>query len=320
MSRYPLRCPGIKRGAAVKIIDIHGHLGDILNLDGGALIGRKGVVMEKMWDPQTLNENQLNRTFGLGEIIYTLTEHWATKAQRARNFTASLENFRRSLDETGVTYAACLPIAPYVTFEDVLEAAGKESRILPFTSVDFTRQHDIEAKLSSDIGKGARGLKLHPIIQKVPLSDPRTAQALRVCEREKRPVLVHTGVSGYYLGKEKSRNVPAYGRIEHIQRAARDFPGVSFIAGHAGLFQVGELCQSLKGLKNVWVDTSFQSPGIIRKLIKTFGPEKVMYASDWPFGNRPPHIMTVKTACRGDRSLEERLFFKNAAELLGIPD
>jgi len=43
-----------------------------------------------------------------------------------------------------------------------------------------------------------------------------------------------------------------------------------------------------------------------------------MYASDWPWGSRPPHIKTVKIACKGDRSLEELIYYKNAAGLLGI--
>jgi hypothetical protein len=65
---------------------------------------RENVVMEKMWDPQALNERQLNRSFGLGALAYKATEYWATKAQRARNFTATLQNMQRSLDEAGVDF------------------------------------------------------------------------------------------------------------------------------------------------------------------------------------------------------------------------
>jgi predicted TIM-barrel fold metal-dependent hydrolase len=52
--------------------------------------------------------------------------------------------------------------------------------------------------------------------------------------------------------------------------------------------------------------------------MKTFGPDRVMYASDWPFGMRSPHMSTVRIACRGVRTLENRLFFENAAELLEL--
>jgi predicted TIM-barrel fold metal-dependent hydrolase len=300
------------------VIDVHSHLGDILNYNGGQLIYRKNVVMEKMWDPQTTNENQLNRSLGLGALAYAITEHWATKAQRARNFTASLENMQRSLDEASVDYTVCLPIAPYVTFDDLARARQQEPRILPFTSVDFTCEHDIAAQLAEDRERGALGLKLHPIIQSTRLDDPRTREALRACSDLKLPVLIHGGVSNYYMGKEKSRNIPTNGRIAYIENAIRDFPAVNFIVGHAGLFQVKEVCRRLKGLSNVWVDTSFQSPEAIVKLIKVFGEDKVMYASDWPFGYRPPHIKTVKVACKGSRELEDLLFFKNAQRFLNL--
>ena len=58
------------------------------------------------------------------------------------------------------------------------------------------------------------------------------------------------------------------------------------------------------------------SVATVRELMATFGPEKVLFGSDWPYGNRPPAVAIVKAACRGDRGLERRIFFENAAELL----
>ena len=218
------------------IIDVHSHLGDILNLGGGGLIDRKNVTMEKMWDPQTLNEKQLNRSFGLGALAYKVTEYWATKAQRARNATATLENMQRSLDEAGIDYTVCLPIAPYVTFEDLVKAREKDARILPFTSIDFTRDYDISAQIEADMAQGAVGLKLHPIIQAVPLDDSRVIEDLQACSRLYQPVLIHSGVSSYYLGKRVSKRT-INGRIIHIDKVVRSFPHVNFIIGHAGLFR-----------------------------------------------------------------------------------
>ncbi len=76
--------------------------------------------------------------------------------------------------------------------------------------------------------------------------------------------------------------------------------------------------QLLAPLPNVFVDTSFQSPERVRQLVAAFGAERVLFASDWPFGNRPPALAIVRAACRGDRGLERRILFENAAELLGI--
>lgn len=300
------------------IIDMHGHLGDILYPNGRELIYRTRVTKAKGWDPQTTNEAQLNRGFGIGRLAYEVTKYWTTKAQRARNFTATLENFRTSLEEAQVDYAVCLPIAPYLTFDDLAEAKEQEERILPFTSIDLTRSYDVEAQLNQDVARGALGLKLHPIIQNTSLDDQRTINALQAFRIHKKPVLVHVGQSIYYLGKEKKNNTPEFGQVRYVEEVVRNFPDIKFIIGHAGLFWINEVCRRLGKLPNVWVDTSFQSPEDVRKLVKVFGAEKVLYASDWPYGNRDPHIKIIKVACRGDAKLEEMLFYRNAQELLGI--
>lgn len=302
------------------IIDVHSHLGNILEYNGGELIDKTGVKKEKMIDLVSISEAGLNRTYGLGGIPYAIFRHWVTKAERARNATATLENLQLSLDEAGVDYTVCLPIAPYVTFDDVNKARKKEKRIIPFTSFDFTDQQHIVSNLDADVKNGACGLKLHPIIQKIRCTDTSTMEVLQAFKKHKKPVLIHAGVSAYYLGKEKYRNNPEYGNIKDIEKVVRTFKDINFIIGHSGLFQVNEVIKRLKGCSNVWVDTSFQSPWIISKLIKSFGAERVMYASDWPFGNRPPAIKTVKLACKGDRKLENLLLYKNAAILLSMDD
>jgi len=300
------------------ILDVHSHLGDILYPNGGNLIYKKGAVMKKMYDPQRNNEKLLMRNFGLGKLLYGVLLKQATIGQRARNSIATLENLQTSLDRSGINHTVCLPIAPYVTFEDLAKAAKTESRILPFTSVDFTREHDVAEKLSQDIQQGARGLKLHPIIQRVPLTDRRTMEAVQAFSRFQKPVLVHAGMAHYYLEDEAEKQSPENGKIADVEALVRSFPLVRFIVGHSGLFWQDEVRKKFRDCKNVWMDTSFQSPGIIRKLIKTFGAEKVMYASDWPWGFRRPHIRTVKAACKGDRVLEKMIFFENAAGLLGM--
>lgn len=298
------------------IIDSHGHLGDILYPGGAELIFRTGVKKERIWDPQDLNEKMLNRSLGMGLVSYKVLDYWVTKAQRARNATATLENFTKSLDESGVTQAVCLPIAPYVTFDDLLKAKEKEDRIIPFTSVDFTREYNVSEQLRRDVEKGAAGLKLHPIIQKVRLTDKRTMSVLEAFQPWGKPVLLHAGRSRYYLGKEKVLNEPRYGEIRDVEEVVRTFSLIKFIIGHAGLFWMKEVCRRLKGLDNVWVDTSFQSPEEVRFLITTFGPERVLYASDWPWGNRLPHIEVIKVAVKGDKKLEELILWKNAYELI----
>jgi predicted TIM-barrel fold metal-dependent hydrolase len=300
------------------IIDVHSHLGDVLNNDGGRLIFRTGIPMPDIFNPQALNERLLMRNFGLGLCVYRLMKKQTIKAEAARNSAATLENMRASLDEAGIDRAVCLPIEPHCTFDDLRRAAKRDARILPFTSVNFGRMDSMERKLRDDVKNGAYGLKIHPVIQRVSPADSRMARVLEAFQPLGRPVLIHAGKYEYYPAGEMKRNIPEYGAIAPIAEMIRAFPKIRFIVGHAGLFWRREVCARLAGCDNVWVDTSFQSPHSIRALIRAFGPDRVMFASDWPYGMRPPHMSAVRIACRGDRALESRLFSDNAAELLGI--
>lgn len=109
---------------------------------------------------------------------------------------------------------------------------------------------------------------------------------------------------------------PSYGEIFYFRDLARAFPGVSFIVGHAGLYEVKDVLNLLHPYKNVFIEISFQSPKTIRSLIKTFGPDKILYGTDWPWGDRLTAVKCVRHACGTDRALARRIFYENAAELL----
>ena len=306
------------------IIDIHTHLGDILNPGGGRLIFQENVRKQIGFDmisfSEFLHHSGVTRRFDAW--LYEKTYNMVTRASIARNATATLSNMQQSMDEAGITGSACMPIPPYLTFEDLKAAKEKEDRIIPFTGVDYTKNptaDDLEAAFAADVAAGARGLKLHPIIQRTPLTDAQTLAAVAAFSVHRLPILFHCGISSYYIEPEpQTRASAALGGIAYARELVAAFPDVAFIAGHAGLFKYRDVIDLLSPYKNVWVDTSFQAVGHVRELIRAFGPERVMFASDWPFGNRPPAIRIIKKACRGDKGLERRIFYENAADLLGI--
>ena len=300
------------------IIDAHCHLGDILNRGGGSLIEKTGVRKKVVFDPVTISEVNLHRSYGLDDLLFRLLSYWVTKAEQARNATATRENFRKSMDEAGVIFSACMPLPPHVRFADLKKASEKDPGIIPFTGIDLIREDDPDSVLAKDVKAGAKGLKLHPIIQNVSLDSLKTFAAVEAFAPHGLPVMLHTGVMSYYLGQEKTRENPQYGKIRDACELVRAFPKVNFIAGHAGLYEVRDVMAMLGGFPNVWVDISFQSPEKIRELIKVFGPERVMYGSDWPWGNRSTPKKAVIKACRGDKGLEARIFRENAAELMNL--
>ena len=243
----------------------------------------------------------------------------SVKDTMARNFTGTRENFRKSMDKAGICLSVSLPVPPYVSFSDLKSAAEKDPGIIPFTGIDFTREYDVEAQLAADVKAGAKGMKLHPILQGEKLTSKRTAEGVEAFAPYGLPVLMHTGVSPYYADRENTlREEPQYGDIPYVKELVEAFPRVNFIAGHGGLFQGKEAMGLLAGLKNVWVDTTFRSPEAIREYFRVYGPDRVLFGSDWPWGYRKPAVRILKKACRGDKGLERRVFFENAAELMQL--
>ncbi len=303
-----------------KIIDIHIHLGDILYPNGGVQIEKIGVKKKMFFDLISLSELLLHPDFG-GAIYESPIYPFITKASRARNLIATRENLRKSMDKYGIFKSACMPLAPYLTFDDLMSAAGLDDGIVPFTSVDFTTKFDIDkisAKLKKDVKDGAKGLKLHPIIQSVSLADKRTFQVVEAFEPFGLPILFHCGISHYYPKNEEDRQVPEYGKINYAKELVTAFPNVNFIAGHAGLFEIDDVIEMLVSMKNAFVDVSIQSPKNVRKLIDVFGAERVLFGSDWPWGSTGTPIRAVKRACNGDKGILRRIFYENSAELLKI--
>jgi predicted TIM-barrel fold metal-dependent hydrolase len=305
----------------IMIIDVHTHLGDILAPNGGRLIFRTGIRKQRVLDLITMAEWGLYSTNPVSEwLLSTLCENQVTKAARARNLTATLENFRQSMDQNRVDKSACMPIAPYVTFDDLKKAAEADKGVIPFTSFDFSTEGDMETPLRNDVAAGAKGLKLHPIIQKEPLTSQRTFSVVESFAVHELPVLFHSGVQSYYLGREKEeKQKPEYGNSEDAVKICAAFPRVTFIVGHAGIFQYRETIGLFSDRRNVCVDISFQSPKNIKELLKAFGPERVLYGSDWPWGDRKTSIAAVAKACGGDKSLERMIYSENAARLLKLP-
>ena len=191
------------------IIDMHSHLGDILYHCGSHVISMEGLPDRNLFDTGFKFRNLFDAGFYAALIHYKhqgkqpphLVREWGTYSNRQRNFAASVENMQKSLDASGVTQTCCLPIPPYVTFEDI--KAADDTRIIPFTGIDFTKEYDLENTLAHHVQEGAKGMKLHPIVQKVALSDPRLREAVEIFSVYDLPILFHSGVTSYYHGKEK---------------------------------------------------------------------------------------------------------------------
>lgn len=303
----------------IEIIDAHGHIGDILYPDGGELIFKTGIKFPVSFWEWFLCERVLYKETFFFRAAEKISPYWSVKRERKRNAAATLENLRKSLDGTNIVKCVCAPVAPNVTYGDILAAAKAEPRIIAFTSPDFTSGiNNMQDKLSSDLKKGAMGVKIHPIIQGIEAESESVMAAIDIVQPYSKPVLIHAGPARYYLPSENKTCFVDYSSIERIERLISTFPKVNFIIGHAGLDDFKKVIDVMPKYKNAYVDTSFQYPNSLKNLIKAFGGERVLFASDWHYGLRKPAIATVIEACENDSALQKMVLYDNAANLLKI--
>ncbi|MFK7800870.1 MAG: amidohydrolase family protein [Anaerolineae bacterium] len=301
----------------MKIIDIHTHLGDILYPRQNSLIWEQGVKKTPDWNDVYEKYNwpewpRFHSVFG------KLTHRLNILAGQKRNQIATLENLQQAMENNGVERCAVLSVYPYVPAEQVIEASQKDSRVIPFTGPDYSPDAaDHTGRFCDEISKGTKGLKLHPILDKIPLDSPQTFEVVEAFAPHNRPVLFHSGYAFYFAKKEERANErPEFGEIAPTIPLIEAFPNVNFIAGHAGLGQVQEVIETLAKYPNVFIDTSFQPPHMIRALIDAFGPERILYGSDWPWGGMEVAKRCVEIACKDDNRLKEQIFYNNSVALI----
>lgn len=300
----------------MKIIDIHTHLGDILYARSSPLIWETGIRKKPDWN-DVYERNNWPAWPRFHSIFGKMAHRLGVQAGLKRNQIATLENLQGELDEHQIERCVVLSVYPHVPAEQVMAAAENEKRIIPFTGPDYTAgAADHTARFRDEVAAGVRGLKLHPILDKVPLDSAETMAVVEAFAPHNRPVLFHSGYAWYYAKKEEQVNErPEFGEIGPAIPLIKAFPSTKFIAGHAGLAQVQEVIQMLAKYPNVYVDTSFQPPNVIQQLIDAFGPERVLYGSDWPWGGMGVAKRCVELACN-DPAVKEKIFYNNSAALI----
>ncbi|WP_263118860.1 amidohydrolase family protein [Cellulomonas sp. RIT-PI-Y] len=255
-------------------------------------------------------------------MIIDLHGHiWNTQLDRTDEVVAQM-------DEVGLDRLCVLPIAPYMSNDDVAVLVAKQpDRFIGFASVvpfaqttSIPRQDPIEELERAVTELGLRGLKLHPLIQGFSLADPGLAPVVQAAGRLGVPVLFHTGPSFGRNGRTDN------GRVELIDDLAMMCPDTVIIAGHAD--PLGAAPYIAHKHPNVYLETSIAwprycklIPGLARDAIDIATPEKILYGTDFSLGKQQRVRDLTAVLDGADLSDEEREMIEhgNAQRILGMP-
>jgi len=225
---------------------------------------------------------------------------------------ATPANLLESMDDAGISASVVLPIEPYTSTDVALALCRGHPRLVPFATVP-TRERDPAAALGRMVEQGARGLKLHPALQNAAPDSPFHRALLGAASDLAIPVVVHTGCVRLPFYR-----APEHADVEAVEPLLRAFPRARVVLAHMNLFRPDAAIEVARRRENVWLDTSWQPEGVVRRAHRTLGASRLVFGTDWPFpGARPRTALEIVVAAldRKPGALESVLW-RNACRLL----
>ncbi len=233
-------------------------------------------------------DEELQRELPEGAEIFDAHTHLGTDID---GMVGLYEDLERGMDKYGISrcFMFCLdepdrhPGFRAGNDRTLEYAARSGGRMIPFVRLDLTEDPIGEAKRCLDLG--ARGIKLHPRAQKFLLDDERLSPIFELAGERNVPILIHGG-----------RGLPPI--ADDLARVFDRYPKAQLIVAHAGIADLAALAQGLGGKAGVFFDTSVWSPLDLLGLYRLVGPEQVVYASDYPYGQQPASLLIALRTAR----------------------
>jgi len=168
--------------------------------------------------------------------------------------------------------------------------------------------------------RGARGVKLHPVLQKFEPNDPRLHPVYQACTEMGLTVLSHTGPA---RDGEPFAEVPAFAPM------LAELPGLTVVLAHLG----GGKWQDTLAVARAFPKVAFDlceiiewagAPGAptaaeLATLIRDIGPERVVLGSDYPWYEPAHTAELVESLPVLSRAEKDAILGENAARILRLP-
>jgi hypothetical protein len=219
--------------------------------------------------------------------------------------------------EIGVVPGRVSPVLGTIDNEDVIGMVAQyPKRLVGYTSVNPVNRRKAIATIELSIKKGMKGVVIEPGLLANPmhLDDARMYPIYAYCEDAKVPVLF---MAGGNAGPDCSYTSP-----EHIDRVARDFPELKIISGHGNWPWAAQIIHVCYRRPNIYLSPDmyiFGMPGAMDfvNAANGFMAERFLFATAYPLMSFKDGIETfLKFPLK--EAVIDRIFYRNAAELLGI--
>jgi predicted TIM-barrel fold metal-dependent hydrolase len=222
------------------------------------------------------------------QVLPSDTEIWDSHTHVGENdpdgVVGTVPRLMEKLDEAGHAGAILITSRepggyPPANDRILKEAANSNGRLIPYLRVDPRLGSEAVAEAERALSLGARGIKMHPRGESFALSDPTVYEVGRVAAAHGVPIMFHAG-----------RGIPALGA--DALRLIDTVDDLNIILGHAGISDLSWIGVEAKNHPGLFFDTAWWSTPSILMLFATVGADRIVYASDTPYGS-PKSISTI---------------------------
>jgi predicted TIM-barrel fold metal-dependent hydrolase len=229
----------------------------------------------------------------------------------------SLGNLLEHMRRANIDYAMLQPVSvkPGQSLKINRWMAGlNQPKLIPFGAI-HPDDPNLNEVLDYIVSMGWKGIKLHADFQDFYLRDKRLRPFFESVFQRDLIVLIHGGMDESYAN---DIHAPA----QEIAKLAKSFPYAKIVAAHFGAHHDMETSLTYLIGKNIYIDISLDivdtiSQFHIREIFKKHDPQKILFGSDYPWGN-PLYTLNKLQAFRLKSEVEEAILSGNAKQLLGL--
>lgn len=214
--------------------------------------------------------------------------------------TMTADGMRERMRAAGVSRSIVFPLNDpnarddYAGPNDVVWAAyeAHPELFVPFFRLNPHR--DYEKEFERCVGRGFKGLKLHPLSQRFELDDEPVVRLLNMAADADLPVLIHAGFAMERI-------------VEPLLPTIKARPELRLLLGHAAMVEIPEAVRVFDPYPNVLFETSVVRAADLYVLFSMLDPARICYGSDIPYGDVPSTLHAALVAAEAAGVPEEAL-------------
>lgn len=243
-----------------------------------------------------------------------------------------------SANKSGVDICITLPVATKPTqsrtlvdnairfnegFEERLKAKQPGENLL-YHFAGLHPENDDYKELINDLANhGVKGIKLHPVFQKVDFDDIRYKRIVEYATEKDLIVVVHSGYDITWIDAE-------YSTCKHILPVLKDVGPNKLVLAHMGGWMEWDIIGEMLSKYHPYIDTAFSlfegelpinnvtplAPERFKELVKLVGADHVLFGTDSPWSGQTETMELVKAVTNDDEY--KMILGDNAIKLLNI--